>query len=153
MSSRICELVLDTSGLLLIAEGVDPISEAREVLEGQCSGVDIVLLPAVLDELTSIASGRGRRAIAARIALSKLSEFGSKVRRASFAECTEADECILKYSESLSEADAVVLTVDKELASMLKRNGIKYITWWRSKRRFVLIFPGKAKNTNSPTGV
>lgn len=141
MSDRLCELILDTSGLLLITEGVDPIAGAREALEEYCSSVRVTLLTAVLGELSGIASGRGRRATAARIALSKLSEYRSRVSLVDFTNCSDVDGCILEYSQSLSEAEAVVLTTDRKLASLLKSRGIKYVTWWRSKRRFVLGFP------------
>lgn len=135
---RTCNLVLDTSALLLVSEGVDPVQEAVEVLEGYCSDVRVVLLSPVIQELHRLASGRGRKAAVARLALGELNKHGGRVQKVDFSGCSAADDCILKYSQGVQNAEVVVLTTDKRLARTLKETGIRYITWWRSRRRFVL---------------
>ncbi len=136
---RACELVPDTSALLLVAEAADPLGGAVDTLRSYCPVVRVSLLTAVLRELENMSAGRGRRAAAARLALAELSRLGGALNVVEPSDCSEADECILKYAR---EAGAVVLTADKKLARVLKSCGVKYVTWWRSKRRFVLEFPG-----------
>lgn len=141
MAHRICEIVLDTSALLLVYEGVSPIMEALEALRGYCSETRVALLAHVVGELNRLAAGRGRRAVAARLALAELSKREIAISTVDVLGCCETDECILRYAHSARGVEAIVLTADKKLAKALKRNGIKYMTWWRSRRRFVLEFP------------
>lgn len=138
---RVCELVIDTSALLLISRGVNPVSGAKEVLEDYCSNIRISLLTRVIWELEKLATGRGRRAVSARLALIELSKLDIAISVIDFSDCYETDECILKYSRSIKNSEVIVLTVDKKLAKALRENGIKYVTWWKSRRRFVLEFP------------
>lgn len=141
LARRTCELVLDTSALLLVCDGVSPIDEAVEVLRGYCSETKIVLLEHVVRELNRLAAGGGRRAVAARLALAEINKRGSAIATADVVDCCGTDECILKYARGASGVEAIVLTADKKLAKALKRGGIKYMTWWKSRRRFVLEFP------------
>lgn len=140
-SHRTCELVLDTSALLLVYEGVSPIVEAVEALESYCSETKVVLLAQVVRELNKLAAGRGRRAVAARLALAELNKQGTAISTVDVTGCCGTDECILEYAHGVRGAEAIVLTADKKLAKALKRNGIKYMTWWKSRRKFVLEFP------------
>ncbi len=136
---RTCELIPDTSALLLVAEAVDPLREAVEILRGYCPVVRVSLLVPVLRELERLATGRGRRAAAARLALAELNKQSAALGFVEFADCSRTDECILKYS--LGRAEAFVLTADKGLARTLKESGVRYVTWWKSKKKFVLEFP------------
>lgn len=136
-----CELVPDTSALLLVAEAVDPLGEALDALRDYCPTIRISLLTPVLRELERLAAGRGRRAVAARLALSGLERWRSALSLVELSECPRVDECVLRYSQALGSAEAIVLTADKKLARVLKESGVRYVTWWRSRRRFVLEFP------------
>ncbi|MCX8208942.1 MAG: hypothetical protein N3G79_04810 [Sulfolobales archaeon] len=131
-----CELLLDTSALLLVAEGVNPVEESLEVLRSRCSGIKLVLLAKVVQELDRLASNRGRRGIAARLALTEVGRLGVEV--VDLVDCDKADDCILKYSLVTKNLEVVVLTADRKLAKILREYGVRHIVWWRSRRKFIL---------------
>ncbi|MEM1622628.1 MAG: hypothetical protein QW543_00615 [Sulfolobales archaeon] len=135
---RTCELVLDTSALLLIAAGVDPISEAIGVLRNYCSDTRVSLPVNVVRELNKLAKSRGRRGVAARLALARLDRRDIAIGIIELSGCSKTDECILNYSRTAKGFEVVVVTTDKKLAKTLKEYGVKYITWWRSRRKFIM---------------
>ncbi|MEM0196215.1 MAG: hypothetical protein QXK66_01055 [Sulfolobales archaeon] len=137
-AQRTCELVLDTSALLLIATGVDPVSEAVGILRNYCSDTRVSLLVNVVQELNKLAKSRGRRGAAARLALARLGKQDIAIGVVELSGCSRTDECILNYSRTAKSFEVIVVTTDKKLAKTLKENGVKYITWWRSKRKFVM---------------
>ncbi|MCX8184355.1 MAG: hypothetical protein N3E43_01170 [Sulfolobales archaeon] len=136
LKHRICGLVLDTSALLLVAEGVNSVEEALEILRSRCSNVKLILLTEVTQELSKLASGRGRKGIAARLALAELGKLG--VEKIESVDCDRVDDCILKYSLDVRNLEVVVLTADRKLAKILRENNVRHIIWWKSRRRFVL---------------
>ncbi len=137
---RRCVIIPDTSALLLVYEGIDPLLESKEVLTDYCSSIDIRLLTPVVGELRKLASGKGSKAVAARLALAKLDNYSEVLTWVDIGGCSTADECILDYSKTIG-AEAIVITTDRKLAIELKRAGVKHITWWRSRKRLVLNFP------------
>jgi len=150
---RRCILIPDTSALLLIAEGIDPLLESKDVLADYCIDVEIRVLTPVMRELRRLASGKGSKAVAARLALTKLGNYAEVLTLVDLEGCSGADECILDYSKTLG-AEVIVVTTDRKLAIKLRKAGIKHIAWWRSRKKFVLNFPvsqgDRPNNTVSP---
>ncbi|MEM2551195.1 MAG: hypothetical protein QW168_03435 [Sulfolobales archaeon] len=138
LAHRSCELVLDTSALLLITYGVDPVSEAIVILKNYCPDIRVSLLTSVVQELNRLAKGRGRKGVAARLALARLSKQDIAIGLIEFSGCSRTDECILEYSRTARSFEVIVATTDRRLAKTLKESGVKYIIWWKSKRKFVM---------------
>lgn len=137
---RHCVIIPDTSALLLVYEGIDPLIESKEVLADYCESIDIRLLTPVARELRRLALGRGSKAVAAKLALAKLDNYAKVLTWIDIEECPNVDKCILDYSKTMG-TEAIVITTDRKLAAELKRAGIKHITWWRSRKRLILNFP------------
>jgi rRNA-processing protein FCF1 len=119
------ELLLDSSFLLRIAEEPTDWENQVDQLFGQYMAV---ILSSVESELKSIASGKGKRAKMAKVALEISSRFPVVERNG------PVDKTILDFA---SERDAVVATSDAELASSLLERGIKVISL-RNRRIFVV---------------
>lgn len=124
-------MLLDTSALLLLYEGVDPLQAIEDLLQGR---VEFYTLDAVVKELRSLAERVGsRKGRAARLALQHIVSSGAvKTIETGFAGL--ADEAIVKFA-SLHK-DFIVVTLDEELRRRLKELGVRVLTWWFGRRRF-----------------
>jgi len=126
-----CKVLLDTSVLLLIYDGVDPIEGIDDALSTKC---DYYVPDIVLDELIKLASkNTGIKSKAARLALQYMS--GKVKVMITNRKYRTADEFIKKYVTS--DPSIIVATMDDELKRELKSRGIRVITWWFSRRKFV----------------
>lgn len=128
---RLCKILLDTSTLLLVGEGVDLEIELREDLD--CDKIELYTLDVIVDELRSLASSRSvRRAPPAKHALEYVSKHVKVVSTGSSE--SSGDKALLDYVSANPEY--VVVTLDKKLRKLLKVAGFKAATWWSSRRRF-----------------
>jgi len=126
-----CKVLLDTSVLLLIYDGVDPIEGIDDALSTKC---DYYVPDIVLDELIKLASkNTGIKSKAARLALQYMR--GKVKVMITNRKYRTADEFIKKYVTS--DPSIIVATMDDELKRELKSRGIRVITWWFSRRKFV----------------
>jgi len=131
MMSGECKVLLDTSVLLLVYDGVDPIESIDDALSTKC---DYYVPDIVIDELIKLASKNiGIKSRAARLALQYMR--GKVKVMITDKRYRTADEFIKKYV--MSDPSIIVATTDDELKRELKSKGIRVITWWFSKRKFV----------------
>lgn len=128
---RLCKLLLDTSALLLVGEGVDLEVKLREDLD--CDKVEIYTLDTIVSELRSLASSRSvKKAPPAKHALDFVASRVIVVSAG--ASGVSGDKALLTYASSNPEY--IVVTLDRKLRKLLKLVGVKVATWWSSKRRF-----------------
>jgi rRNA-processing protein FCF1 len=111
------EAVLDTNFLMLAHQfKIDILSELSELLGEHRA----VTCEGVIEELRKIGSGKGRDSAAARYALKLLKLREVEIKR----NAKEVDEWILSYCV---RSGAVACTVDRELISKLKKEGVKVV--------------------------
>lgn len=124
-------VLLDTSVLLLIYDGIDVFSAVEDVLERKPK---FITLDAVINELNKLSSKPGsRRGLAARFILNKGLLNKVNIVRSGQPNLLP-DEAIVDYVKRNPEV--IVVTLDKELRRKLKALGGKTLTWWLSRRRF-----------------
>ncbi len=123
-------VILDTSSLLITYEGIDIFSSIEELLNSKC----YFLVPhTVIEELLRLSLKGGRKSRAANLTLKLLR---GKVFVYGLGRFRLADEEVKELSK-LFKNDLYVVTLDDELKKVLKGLGIKVITWWFSKYKFV----------------
>lgn len=128
---RLCKILLDTSTLLLVSEGVDLEIKLREDLD--CDKIELYTLDVVVSELRSLASSKSvRRAPPAKHALEYVAKHVKVVNTGSGE--FSGDKALLDYVPVNPEY--VVVTLDKKLRKLMKLAGFKVATWWYSRRRF-----------------
>lgn len=128
---RLCKILLDTSTLLLVSEGVDLEIKLREDLD--CDKIELYTLDVVVSELRSLASSKSvRRAPPAKHALEYVAKHVKVVSTGSSE--SSGDKALLNYVSANPEY--VVVTLDKKLRKLMKLAGFKVATWWYSRRRF-----------------
>ncbi|MEM4281102.1 MAG: hypothetical protein QW470_03040 [Candidatus Caldarchaeum sp.] len=111
--------LLDTSFLLLCLEkGRDYLKLIEQKLGEH---IEPVILENVVDELRTIASKRGKKAMLARTALQKM----IYANIVPFQNMDNADEALQKYA---AEHKMPVITVDAKLAKKLASSGVPYIS-------------------------
>ncbi len=126
-----CKVLLDTSVVLLVYDGIDPIELIDDVLNMKC---DYFIPDIVIDELIRLASRDiGIRSRAARLALQYLRDRVKIIHTTRRYET--ADEFFKEYATN--NPSIIIVTNDDELKKELKSKGIKVLTWWLSKRKFV----------------
>jgi len=126
-----CKVLLDTSVVLLVYDGIDPIELIDDVLNMKC---DYFIPDIVIDELIRLASRDiGIRSRAARLALQYLRDRVKIIHTTRRYET--ADEFFKEYAAN--NPSIIIVTNDDELKKELKSKGIKVLTWWLSKRKFV----------------
>jgi len=134
MRKTSCKVLLDTSTLMLVYDGVDPIELIDDAIEAKC---EYLVPEPVIDELIRLSTqGIGFKSKAARLALKYLS---GKVSVISLKgkKFKTADDFIKEYVKL--NPDVIVATLDEDLKNYLKKLGIRIITWWFSKRKFIEI--------------
>lgn len=137
---RKCKVLLDSSVLLQVYDGVDVINLINEEL-GSC---EYYVLDCIVTELSSIVSrSYGFRGRAAALALEYIRKYGVGVISSSSSPKCSGDESIVAFlmsSEDLRR-EFIVATNDDELKRELLKLGVKVITWWASKFKYVLLYP------------
>ncbi|MGC8975045.1 MAG: hypothetical protein ACP5KB_02470 [Thermoprotei archaeon] len=128
---RLCKVLLDTSALLLVSEGIDLDIKLREDLD--CDKVEMYTLDVVVRELKSLASSKSvRKAPPARHALEYVASHVLIVDTG--INDVSGDKALLSYVSA--NPDYIVVTLDKKLRKLLKLAGFRVVTWWSSRRRF-----------------
>ena len=130
MKNRL-RVLLDTSVLLLIYEGIDIFSGIEDFLE---RGLEFETLDSVINELKRLSNKPGsRKGLAARFILSE-----GVLNKVTVIKTGNPgllpDEAIVNYVRRSPEI--VVVTLDKELRRKLKALGVKTLTWWLGRKRF-----------------
>jgi rRNA-processing protein FCF1 len=137
---RKCKVLLDSSVLLQVYDGVDVISLINDEL-GDC---EYYVLDCILTELSGIA-GRsyGFRGRAATLALEYIRMYNVGVISISSHPKCSGDESIVNFLISREDLrkEFIVATNDDGLKKELLRLGIKVVTWWASKFKYVLLYP------------
>lgn len=132
-----CKVLLDSSVLLQVCDGVDVIDLISDEL-GRC---DYYVLDAIINELSKISlSSRSLKGGAARLALEYVRKRGVKVVNTGVPNAS-GDESILMFFKGdpgLKE-EFIVATNDDVLKRELLRLGVKVITWWSSKFKYVVV--------------
>ncbi|MEO3993459.1 MAG: hypothetical protein QN229_04035 [Desulfurococcaceae archaeon TW002] len=128
---RLCKLLLDTSALLLVGEGVDLEIKLREDLD--CDRVELYTLDTIVSELRDLASSRSvKKAPPAKHALDFVTNRVIVVSTGTTN--LSGDKALLTYASLNPEY--IVVTLDRKFRKSLKLVGVKVATWWSSKRRF-----------------
>jgi len=122
------KVILDTNFLTLPYQfKIDIFEEIKRVVQ---EDHEILTLDCVVEELKKIAKGKGKNAIAARVALELMEKKGVKILR---TKKRNTDKVIL----SISDENTIVATNDKELRGKLKDKKIK-VLYLRSKKHLVI---------------
>ncbi len=125
-------ILLDTSVLLLLYEGIDVFERISDALLTKCKYVTLSSVVEELMRLSQVSHGRkGRAARLALTAIPKHVEVIDVVSRGS------ADEDIINYVNKYRYI--YVATADRGLKERLMGMGIKVIFYRRSKRGFEVI--------------
>mgnify|MGYP000219628371 CR=1 FL=1 len=128
---RLCKLLLDTSALLLVSEGVDLDIKLREDLD--CDRVELYTLDVVVSELRNLASSKSvKKAPPAKHALEYVTKHVMVVKTG--IDEGLGDRALISYASA--NPDYIVVTLDKKLRKLLKLMGVKVVTWWSSRCRF-----------------
>ncbi len=116
------QVIFDSSFLMAVVD--EPTTWYEDIVDG-VGKFEPLLLECVRDELRSLASGKGRKARTARVALNIAKEF-------KLAKCGGAnvDDEIVSASASLG---ALVATVDSDLARAAKASHIQVISMRRGR--------------------
>jgi hypothetical protein len=124
------KVLLDTSVLLQVYEGIDVLEKIERALGTQC---EFYVLDAVLDELIRLSQGVGRRGKAARLAISYMR---NKVKLITFkGEQGKTDDIIMEFMRR-NKGEFVIATNDKKLRKDLKKMNVKIVTWWLGKYEY-----------------
>ncbi len=131
-----CRIILDTSVLMLVYEGIDVIELIEDAMERKC---EYYVPDKVLEELKHLAeTSRGRRGAAARLALKYVQGRASPLNLG--IDAPTADEAIKEFAAS-NPQEWIVATADHGMRRALKKAGVRVITWWPGKHRFVGVEP------------
>lgn len=132
-----CKVLLDSSVLLQVCDGVDVIDLISDEL-GWC---DYYVLDTIISELSKISlSSKSLKGGAARLALEYVRKRSVKVINTGMPN-TSGDESILRFfkEDSRLREEFIVATNDDMLKRELLRLGVKVITWWSSKFKYVVV--------------
>jgi len=132
-----CKILLDTSILLMLYEGVDIIEEIENTLGTKC---EFYVLIEVLNELRRLSEvGIGWRSKAASMALQYIKGRIKVVEQVlEKNECSDVDEAIVNAAKKYG-SEFIYATADKELKRKLRELNVPVLTWWLGKRKFVVI--------------
>ncbi len=130
-ASNRLRVLLDTSALLLIYDGIDIFNAIEDLLERK---PEFMTLDSVINELNKLSSKSGsKRGLAARFILNK-----GLLNKVDVIESGQPnllpDEAIINYVKK--DPEVIVVTLDKELRKKLKAVGVKTLTWWLGRRKF-----------------
>jgi len=139
MSSE-CKVILDTSVLLQVYNGVDVIELINDEALGRCQ---YYILDSVINELMKLLSDdRSKKRKAASTALKYITKHGVKVLTTNYSNLT-ADEALIRFfkEDATARRSFTVATNDNELKEKLLAMGVKVLTWWASRFKFELVEP------------
>jgi len=129
-SSRNRMVILDTSVLISIFEKKIDI---RDEISAEIGKAELLVPRSVLRELEKLYSlSRGSRRRLAKAAIDYIDSIGFKIIESEDEKDVDRDLIMLA-----KKFDAAVATLDKELISKLRKEGIEIITW--KNKRFKLI--------------
>ncbi len=134
---RDCKVLLDSSVLLQVYEGVDVVDLMYEEV-GKCS---YYVLDSVVNELSRISlSSKGPKGRAARLALDYIQRRNVAVISTESLKAS-GDEAILNFfrRNPYFRDEFVVATNDDNLKKELLRLGVKVITWWFGRFKYVVL--------------
>lgn len=136
--SKECMVILDSSSLLQVYDGLDVIDLLSDVL-GRC---EFFVLDSIIGELINLSTTEGFKGRAASLALHYIRLRGIKVINTVF-KGLPADLSLIRFfkSDPSLRNKYVVATNDVELRSKLLKLGVKVVTWWPGKHRYILIEP------------
>jgi len=128
------KIIIDTNFLLAPVEHkVDVFSKLKEF------GNDFIILSSSIRELKNLAKNRGKKGIAARIALEIINK--RKIRIVGISTRMHADAAIINYCKSWKtrdpDAEIVVATNDLRLMKALKKHGVKIVRL--RQRKYLLV--------------
>jgi len=127
MPSR-CIVLIDTSVLLLISEGLASLEDFIQSVQ-ECR---VIVPDFVVEELKRLALQGGKRGKLASWALSNIiSRFEIAE---SGVEVNTVDDALLSLAQRLG---AIIATADAELRGRARHRGIRTIYYWTAKRRFI----------------
>ena len=131
-SARIRRVILDTSILMLLYNGVQVFDEIEELL---LSKPECIVPRSVVKELEKISKSSDKtlhQRRAARLALEALEKKGCRVIETGLS----ADDAIIELATRLR--DAIVATADNELRRRLRELGLPNIYYRRSRHGLML---------------
>lgn len=134
---RECKVLLDSSVLLQVYEGIDVVDLIYDEL-GKCS---YYVLDSVINELSKISlSSKGPKGRAARLALDYIQRRNIMIINTELLNIS-GDEAILNFFKKTPNAkeEFIVATNDDSLKKELLRLGVKVITWWFSRFKYVIL--------------
>ena len=131
-----CRVLLDTSVLLMLYDGIDVIEEIEDSLNIRC---EFYTPAAVVGELLKLREQRsGWRSRAAAIALQYIKEKVKVMEHPSGRKYSTADEAIVDIARERGE-EFIYATVDRELKQKLRELKVPVLTWWLGRRKFVIV--------------
>ncbi|MCD6428135.1 MAG: 30S processome protein Utp24 [Desulfurococcales archaeon] len=131
-----CRVLLDTSVLLMLYDGIDVIEEIEDSLNVKC---EFYTPTAVVNELLKLKDQRsGWRSRAAAIALQYIEGRVEVVEHPPGRKCSTADEAIVDIARVRGD-EFIYATVDRELKQKLRELKVPVLTWWLGRRRFVIV--------------
>ena len=135
-SLKRCRVLLDTSVLLMLYDGIDVIEEIEDSLNVKC---EFYTPTAVVNELLKLKGQRsGWRSRAAAIALQYIKEKVKVMEHSPGRKYGTADEAIVDIARARGE-EFIYATVDKELKQKLRKLKVPVLTWWFGRRKFVIV--------------
>ncbi len=135
-SVKRCRILLDTSVLLMLYDGIDVIEEIEDSLSIKC---EFYVPTAVVNELLKLKDQRsGWRSRAAAIALQYIKGKVKVMEHPPGKKYSTADEVIVDIAKVRGE-EFIYATVDKELKEKLRELEVPVLTWWLGRRKFVII--------------
>lgn len=136
---RECKILLDSSVLLQIYEGID----VFELINQEVGKCGYYVLDCIIKELNKISTNsKGFKGRAARLALDYLGKRDVEVITTDLCDL-RGDESIIQFFKMNPTArnSFIVATNDGGLKKELLKLGVKVLTWWSSKFRYVVLTP------------
>lgn len=130
-----CKVVLDSSILLQTYEGIDVI----ELIGSELGRCEYYVLDTVIEELRRLAVSDGLKGKAANLALQYLNTYGVKVIDTLLRGLNVDDSLIVFFQDEYVRREYIVATNDVDLRRKLLKLGVRVITWWSGKFKYVLI--------------
>lgn len=131
-----CRVILDTSVLLMVYEGVDVIEEIENSLGIKC---EFLIPSAVISELVRLRNQKtGWKGRASAVALQYIEGRASEYKVPLSMNYRTADDAIVDIAKNFRDK-FIYATVDKELKQRLRGLNVPILTWWFGKRKFTIV--------------
>jgi len=131
-----CRVILDTSVLLMVYEGVDVIEEIENSLGIKC---EFLIPSAVISELVRLRNQKtGWKGRASAVALQYIEGKASEYKVPLSMNYRTADDAIVDIAKNFRDK-FIYATVDKELKQRLRGLNVPILTWWFGKRKFTIV--------------